>query len=92
MAARYWPVPIRYRRSNLGRGISVRWTGKKGKGGLPEGLGFDRRRRAPDLDVDDGEAPVVQINEGDADDMRRRMASSYAWSSLTIASSRGSEV
>jgi hypothetical protein len=38
-----------------------------------------------------GEAPVVQIDEGDADDVWRRTASSFAWSSSTIASCRGGE-
>jgi hypothetical protein len=42
--------------------------------------------------VDDGEAPVVQIDEGVADDARRRTASSFAWSALTIASCRGGEI
>jgi hypothetical protein len=38
-----------------------------------------------------GEAPGVQIDEGDADDVRRRTASSFAWSSSMIASCRGGE-
>jgi hypothetical protein len=42
--------------------------------------------------VDDGEAPVVQIDEGVADDMRRRTASSFAWLASTFASCRGGEI
>jgi hypothetical protein len=42
--------------------------------------------------VDDGEAPVVQIDEGVVDDVRRRTTSSFAWSSSTIASCRGGEI
>jgi hypothetical protein len=41
--------------------------------------------------VDDGEALVVQIDEGVADGVRRRTAISFSWSSSTIASCRGGE-
>jgi hypothetical protein len=39
-----------------------------------------------------GEDPVVQIDEGYVDDVRRRTVSSYAWSTSTTASWRSSEV
>jgi hypothetical protein len=42
--------------------------------------------------VDDGEALVVQNNEGVADDVRRRTAISFAWSSSMIVSCRGGEI
>jgi hypothetical protein len=42
--------------------------------------------------VDDGEAPVVQIDEGVAEDTWRRTASSFAWWASTIASYRGGEI
>jgi hypothetical protein len=42
--------------------------------------------------VDDDEAPVVQNDEGVADDVRRRMTSLFAWSSSTIVSCRGGEI
>jgi hypothetical protein len=29
VAAWYWPVPIRFKRFNLGCGISIRWTEKE---------------------------------------------------------------
>jgi hypothetical protein len=42
--------------------------------------------------VDDGKAPVVQIDEGVADDAWRRMASSFAWWASMSASYRGGEI
>jgi hypothetical protein len=42
--------------------------------------------------VDNGEAPVVQIDEGVADDVWRRTASSFPWSASTIAYYRGGEI
>jgi hypothetical protein len=42
--------------------------------------------------VDDGEALVVQNDEGVANDVRRRTAISFAWSSSTITSCGGGEI
>jgi hypothetical protein len=42
--------------------------------------------------VDNGEAPVVQIDDGVADDVWRRTASSFPWSASMIPSCRGGEI
>jgi hypothetical protein len=77
---------------NLNHKIQIGWSKTEERGAHWIRLGFGRRWWAPALDVDDDDAPVVQIDEGDADDVRRRTASSYAWSASTTASWRSSEV
>jgi hypothetical protein len=42
--------------------------------------------------VDNDEAPVVQIDEGVAYDVWRRMASLFPWSASMIVSCRGGEI